>query len=461
MIIRVPNHHEKDRTMKTNNLRLLPQRLSGFLLLSFVVTVSNSVIAEDAYQLKVVTDHADAIYEAGQQAKFLVTVTNGKEAVSEGKVSFVIDDFIAEFPPAYDYPKGELNLDDNTGITATSSQPGFLRCRVSFQTPDNKRLQAIAAAAFSPLKIPPSLPVPDDFDEFWAQQKAQLAKVAFDAKLTPVKHADAGIECFDVQVACLGGAPVSGYVAKPKNAKPKSLPAILWVHGAGVRGSSLPNAVTGAKANMLSMDINAHGIPNGKPGKFYKDLNAGKLKNYRHTGRESRESIYFRGMYLRLVRAIDFLTSQPEWDGRVVAVVGHSQGGGQALVAGGLDDRVTLIATGVPAICDHSGRAAGRINGWPKLVPTESDGKPNAKILQAARYVDAVNFASRCDADAIMSVGFIDAVCPPSSCYAAYNLLQGDKQIINEPLMGHAAPQHIREAFLKRVQEHVRQKREK
>ena len=210
---------------------------------------------------------------------------------------------------------------------------------------------------------------------------------------------------------------------------------------------------------MLSMDINAHGIANGKSAQFYKDQSTGPLKNYRHAGRESRETIYFRGMYLRLVRAIDFLTSQPEWDGQVVAVIGHSQGGGQALVAGGLDDRVTFIASGVPAICDHGGRAASRFNGWPKLVPTGKDGKPEAKILQASRYIDAVNFASRCRADAIMSVGFIDAVCPPSSCYAAYNVLQGDKRIINEPLMGHAAPQHIRDAFFKQIQKYVRQKK--
>ncbi len=431
--------------------------MSCLLVVLWLATAAG-VNGQDAYQLKIVTDRADAIYETGATAKFLVTVTNGEQQVFEGKVSYVVDDFITEYPPASDFPKGEIKLDDKDGISVTSSRPGFLRCRVTFQTPDKKKLQAIAGAAFSPRDIQPSLPVPDDFDEFWKQQKAQLSKVAMDEKLTPVEHADASLACFDVQVNCLGGAPVSGYLARPKNAKPKSLPAILWVHGAGVRGSSLPNAVSGAKAGMLSMDINAHGIANGQPGQFYKDQNAGPLKNYRHAGRESRETIYFRGMFLRLVRAIDFLTSRPEWDGRVVAVIGHSQGGGQALVAGGLDDRVTFVATGVPAICDHAGRAAGRINGWPKLVPTEAGGKPNDTILQASRYVDAANFASRCRADAIMSVGFIDAVCPPSSCYAAFNALQGDKQVLNEPLMGHAAPQHIRTAFFEQIQKHVKQK---
>jgi len=158
---------------------------------------------------------------------------------------------------------------------------------------------------------------------------------------------------------------------------------------------------------------------------------------------------------LRLVRAIDFLASQPEWDGKILAVCGHSQGGGQAIVAGGLDDRVTLVATGVPAMCEHSGRAVGRINGWPKLVPNAPDSKPDAKILAAARYFDAVNFARRCQAEAIMSVGFVDRTCPPTTNYAAYNQLSGKKEIINEPKMGHAAPKFITEAFFRKILEHA------
>ncbi len=449
----------KTISMKQNRYReiRLSTRIVSFFILVIVAASINPAVAEQAWQLKVVTDRENAIYEAGEQARFLITLTDGNTPVTEGEITYVVDDFITAYPPPSNYPKGKLKIGNETGISVTLKQPGFLRCRVSVRTANNKLIQATAAAGFSPLKIKPSLPVPDDFDEFWANQKAELAKVKMDAKLTPVKYGNETIECFDVQLACLGGAPVSGYFARPKNAKPKSLPIILWVHGAGVRSSSLGNAAKGAAAKMLSMDINAHGLPNGKPAGFYSELRSGKLNGYPFFGREDRDTIYFRGMFLRLVRAIDFLASQPEWDGRVVAVIGHSQGGGQALVAGGLDQRVTFIAAGVPAICDHSGRAIGRINGWPKLVPTESNGKPNAKILQVARYFDAVNFASRSHANAIMSVGFIDPTCPPSSCYAAYNQLSGEKQIINEPLMSHAAPAHIHKAFFEAIQKHVKQ----
>ncbi len=439
------------------------QTMSRLLTLLLLLSTSARLSAADpAYQLRLVTDRKDAIYEAGSEAKFLITVSKGDATVPNAAVKFVVDDFLKS-GEAGGFPIGSVTTTDQPGVVAvTGKQPGFMQCHVSFDAPDGKKLQAVAAAGFSPTKIGLSLPVPDDFDAFWSEQKKQLAAVPLEPQLNRADQPGMkdDLECFDVQIKCLGDAPVSGYFARPTNAKPKSLPAILWVHGAGVRSSAAGNAIQGAKHGMLSLDINAHGIPNGKPAEFYTELSNGRLKDYRATGRDSRETSYFRGMFLRLVRAIDFLTSQPEWDGKVVAVVGHSQGGGQALVAGGLDPRVTIIASGVPAICDHSGRAADRINGWPKLVPDGTDGKPDPRILEASRYVDAVNFASRCQAEAILSVGFVDATCPPSSCYAAFNVLRGKKEMLNEPLMNHAAPPHIQEAFLTRVLNHVKRRSE-
>lgn len=444
----------------------MPDSINSFarsvLFVTVMLLAPDLIAQESEYTIKVTTDREDALYEVGEQATFTISVWKGDEQVHPGEnLTFQLDDFL-NYPRAAGrksrqtpYKSGTFDSETPTVVTGGLKSPGFLRCTARLKLDRKKFIRASIGAGFSPEKIGLSLPVPDDFDEFWIDQKRQLAEIPLEPVLTPVEYNDESIECYDLQTPCLGGAPVSGYFAKPKDAESKSLPAILWVHGAGVRSSSLPNAVKGARAGMLSLDINAHGLPNGKPGKFYSEQSSGPLKNYRHAGRESRDTIYFRGMFLRLVRAIDFLAAQPEWDGEHIVVYGHSQGGGQSLAAGGLDPRVTFIAPGVPAICDHSGQAVGRINGWPKLVPNRPDGKPDPTILEAARYVDAVNFATRCNAEAIMSVGFIDHVCPPSSCYAAYNALTGPKSIVNEPLMGHAAPQHIQETFFAKVLEHV------
>jgi cephalosporin-C deacetylase-like acetyl esterase len=312
---------------------------------------------------------------------------------------------------------------------------------------------ALAGAAIDPLEIKPSLPVPADFDAFWAAQKEKLAKVPVNPRLTPLKSRP-GIELFDFKADCVG-APVSGYFAKPVGTKPKSLPIILTVQGAGVRTSNRGGTLEWAQKGFLAMDINAHGILNDQSDQFYNDLANGELKDYPFRGRESRETVYFLGMFLRELRAIDFLTAQPEWDGRTVVLFGGSQGGAQAIVAAGLDSRVTFFAALVPAMCDHTGGAVGRISGWPKLVPTGPDGKPDAQVLQVARYYDAMNFATQTKAAGFVTVGFIDTTCPPTSVYAAYNAIRGEKEIFNDPPSTHAISSKSLEAARAAVLRHV------
>ena len=53
-------------------------------------------------------------------------------------------------------------------------------------------------------------------------------------------------------------------------------------------------------------------------------------------------------------------------------------------------------------------------------------------------YFDGVNFATRITAPALFSVALMDAVCPPSTVYAAYNhCASPDKDIVVWPYNGH------------------------
>ena len=284
-----------------------------------------------------------------------------------------------------------------------------------------------------PVSIPcsSSPACPDDFDTFWAAQKKRLAAVPINPRLTsvPAPPDRKGIECFDLQADCIG-APVSGYYSRPVGAKPGSCPARLCVDGAGVRSTDLLASARWAGRGVISLAINAHGIPNGQPGAFYTDLANGALKNYRIDGRESRDTYYFLGMYLRVLRALDFLTAQPEWDGRTLIIEGGSQGGAQSIAGAALDHRVTFITAMNAAMSDHTGMVVGRIAGWPKVIPMK-DGVPDPVVLQAVRYFDSVNFASRIKAQVYMWEGFIDTTCPPTGVFAAYNQITSPKEMIN------------------------------
>ena len=399
--------------------------------------------------LKVTADRADALYGVGELATFSIEALDDEKKPADGKVICVFSKDGWQSQPSQTLVLKE----GKTTITGKLDEPGFLLLRATIG-----KTVALAGAGYDPLQLKPSLPVPDDFDQFWAAQKEALAKVPVKSLLTSVESPAKGVDAFDVQVSCLG-KPVSGYFGRPQNAKPKSLPAILFVHGAGVRSANLGSTHWADKeGGMLSLDINAHGIPNGKPDEFYTARAQGELKDYRNEGRQDRDQCYFKGMFLRLIRAIDFLTEQPEWDGKTVIVYGSSQGGFQAFAAAGLDPRVTFFCAGVPAGCDHTGVAVNRINGWPKIVPLDPQGKADPVALEAARYVDCVNFASRAKCKgAVVTVGFIDTTCPPTSVYAAYNALTIPKAMHADVASGHtstpAASKFMQEAAYRHVRE--------
>ena len=429
----------------------------GFLLLALPTPSvwSQTNKPAPAYVVSVATDRSTAIYQPGEIVTFEIKLTHLGLPVDAAEVKWMISK--DGVPPT---TNGVATLQHGlVKVMGKLDEPGFLQCRATFESADGQKFTGYGGAGVDPLQIKPSLPVPDAFDAFWSAQKKKLAAVPVNPRLTSVKSKSDKVESFDLQADSLG-APVSGYFARPVGALPKSLPIILTVHGAGVVSSSLGGAVGWAKRGYLALDMNAHGIPNGRPDKFYADLWAGELKDYPARGRDSRETMYFLGMFLRLVRALDFLTAQPEWDGRTVIVHGSSQGGAQAIAAAGLDPRVTFFAAGVPAMCDHTGVVVGRVNGWPKLVPKGSDGNPDAKVLEASRYYDVVNFATRTQAAGIVTVGFIDGVCPPTSVYAAFNALTNAKQIFNDPLSGHTVTPRASEAMREAIQAHVKTMRE-
>ena len=317
-------------------------------------------------------------------------------------------------------------------------------------------------ALVEPEKIVAGGPEPADFDAFWAAKRAELDKVPVTAEKVesplPENYAKE-LVCYDVKVACAGGKPVSGYLVMPRTAAPKSLPALVTFHGAGVRSANKP--AWHASFGMIAMDVNAHGIENGKDAQFYMDLVAGELRNYRYFGKEDREKGYFVGMFLRVMRALDYVKSLPEWDGKTLIVMGGSQGGGQSLAAAALDPQVTHCIAAVPAICDHGGVLAGRAAGWPRFCNEHPDGNfsdAEKTVLRETAYVDCAFMARRIKADCYLCTGLIDNTCIPNSVFAAYNGIPAGtkKEMSISPNAGHNAPNFKGHAWLNQFEKSLK-----
>lgn len=302
-------------------------------------------------------------------------------------------------------------------VKTSIDQPGFVRITVSALDDENqplkngdKKVTDFDGGAGTRILEIQGYPEPEDFDAYWAKQKARLAEVPLRADCVPVDSGNEKVVAYDVKIDCIG-KPVSGYFCKPKNAAPKSLPARVSFHGYGVRSANKP---TSAGVNSLALDVNAHGIENGQPEEYYQKLQQNELRGYAFSKEENEnpETAYFNGMFLRLIRALEFIKSQPEWDGKTLIVSGGSQGGLQCLAAAGLDSDVTECYANVPWCLDLGGRNLGRQSGW---FPAWTD---------ALGYFDAANHAKRIQGRTVIVAGLGDYVCPPSGQMVLYNNLK-------------------------------------
>lgn len=382
----------------------------------------------DPVSIELGVDRPDGIFKSGETATFTVEATG---AVPPAGITGTYNIIANGMTPPLGSGKFEIK-NRPAKITAKLDNPGSVICTVRLDRPTTGPRSI--GAIFDPFKIKPSMPAPDDFDEFWKNEKASLAG-DYKPEITPIPSSDPKVDLYHVKIPMPEGRPVQGYLAKPHGAAAKSLGIVARTHGAGVRSSYLPGVVGWASRHgLMAFDFNAHGIDDGMSKDFYANLENGELKNYRADGIQSRETVYFRGMFKRLLRAVDFLAKQPEWDGKTLIVFGGSQGGAQAIVAAALDDRVSCIVAAYPALCDLTGFKAGRTGGWPYPIKVDKDGHYDERVFQAVRYYDCVNFAARIKADAFILEGLIDTTCHPTSVLPAYNaLLSKTKRILIVP----------------------------
>ena len=294
-------------------------------------------------------------------------------------------------------------------------------------------------AAVAPTKLGLSTPRPLDFDAFWDDKLAAQAKIPINPVLTPVQTDVEGVEMNMFQLDALGSR-AHGYVAKP--AKEGKFPAVMQLQYAGVYALNARADAQRAAKGWLVINVDSHDkLPN--------DPSGGIPAGYQAVGNNDREKCYFLSMYLRDSRALDYLLTRPDWDGKTIVLTGGSMGGQQSLVLAGLrPDKITAVLVCVPAGADSNGDLHGRKAGYPNWPSDKPD------VMQTALYFDTVNFASRIKAPVMAGFGFIDTIAPPAGVWTALNQIPSRKEplpmIESEhdnltPIQGRACPARTNE----------------
>jgi len=121
-----------------------------------------------------------------------------------------------------------------------------------------------------------------------------------------------------------------------------------------------------------------------------------------------------------------------------LGVMGGSQGGALAMVTASLDSRVKALVAFYPALCDVTGYLHGRAGGWPHMFDSRNMKLNNTpEKISTTQYYDVVNFARRLQVPGYYSWGYNDPTCPPTSLYAAYNVIAAPKQLYVAHDAGH------------------------
>jgi len=263
-------------------------------------------------------------------------------------------------------------------------------------------------AAVAPTKLEVSTPRPPDFDAFWDAKLAAQTRIPIEAVLTPVDTDVPGVDMNTFQLDALG-SKVHGYLAKP--AREGRFPAVIQLQYAGVYALNAGAVARRASEGWLIMDIDSHD-------KLPSDPSGGIPRGYQAIGNTDRETSYFLKMYLRDSRALDYLLTRPDWDGKTIVLMGGSMGGQQSLALAGLrPERITAVLVCVPAGADSNADLHGRKAGYPNWP----SGNPD--VMKTALYFDTVNFAPRITAPVMAGIGFIDTTSPPAGIWTMLNLV--------------------------------------
>lgn len=418
-----------------------------FLLLVFILAMNMSGVQnikaenypyKSDYLWLTVPDHADWLYQTGENAK--VEVSFCKYGIPrDGELKYSISNDMLQ-PDKH----GSVKLKNGRAVInmGTKKTPGFRDMKLSVSL-DGKTYEHHIKVGFSVDKIKPYTQEPQDFRSFWQKNVEELKQVPMSYTKELYKdYCTDKIDCYLVKLQIdKMGHSMYGFLFYPKNAQPGKHPVVLCPPGAGIKTIKDPmRNKYYAENGFVRFEVEIHGldprIPSetfGEISRAFNDRNGGYLAN----GLENKDIYYMKHVYVGLVRCIDFLTSLPEWDGKNVAVQGGSQGGALAIIAAGLDSRVTQCVANHPALSDMAGYAAkGGTGGYPHFC-RQPQILSNKDCLNTLAYFDVVNFARYVKAPTYLTWGYNDVTCPPTTSYAVWNTLKCTKESLLTPINEH------------------------
>ncbi len=315
--------------------------------------------------------------------------------------------------------------------------------------------------ALEELKVyKPELTKQEDFDAFWEGSLKESKKYPLNSERVLYSYPIEEIKVFDIFYDGFKGGRINGWLILPEGAdKNRKMPALVYYHGytrnKGFVQDYLKWLVQGFA--VLAVDVRGQGGATGDPALY----GQGGVPGWMTRGILDKNRYYYRNVYLDCIRAIDFLSEQEEIDTDRIGIYGVSQGGGLSVAVAALDGRPKFTMPVYPYLCNFE-RAVefsqegpyGEISDYFRQFDPEM--RTGREVFNTLSYFDGMNLAPRIKCPVFMGITLMDRICPPSTMFAAYNHMGGEKELRIYHYHGHEALPFHEEAMIQFVRKHFR-----
>jgi len=291
-------------------------------------------------------------------------------------------------------------------------------------------------------------PRPADFDTYWDSALAELAGVDPEVELVSAEFQAPFARCEHLYFTGTGGARIHAKLLRPVE-QTQPGPALLMFHGySGSSGDwSAKLGYVAAGFTVAALDVRGQGGLSQDPGGTSGWTLSGQFVRGLD---DSAEKLFFRNVYLDTVRMAQIVMDLPDVDATRVGATGGSQGGALTLACAALEPRIRLAAPIFPFLSDFQRvwEMNLDIDAYAELRDYFRRFDPlherEHAIFEKLGYIDVHHLAPRIEADVFFALTLMDEICPPSTQFAAYNMLQSSKSMVvyhdhgHEDLPGHS-----------------------
>ena len=283
-------------------------------------------------------------------------------------------------------------------------------------------------------------PKPEDFDAYWDKAIGELDTVKPIPELVPAEFEAKGVECFHLWYTGVRGAKIYAKYLRPKGNG--EFPALLHFHGYSMNSGDWSSYLQYVHQGMcvFAMDCRGQGGLSQDVGGVTGNTQQGQIIRGIW---DDPQDLLFRHIFLDTMQLYRVAAAMPEVDETRVAAAGGSQGGALAVACSALTGKIKLSAIQYPFLSDYKRIVEMGIHGtaYQEILEYFRRFDPmhekEDEFFERLGYIDVHHLAGRIRGKALVAIGLNDEICPPSTCFAVYNAIPGEKRLCLFPEFGH------------------------